>query len=78
MDTQRWADCSQGPVSTPVDSVSLEVWTGERLVQIIVVAEINDMIQVGTRSLYYVYYQKSTFLNRHFLHSSVKLVVGTH
>lgn len=46
--------------------------------QIIVVAEINEIIQVVTVSLYDVYYQKSNFLNRRFLHPSVNLVVGTH
>lgn len=46
--------------------------------QIIVVAKTNEIIQVVTVSLCYIYYQKSTFLNRLFLRSSVNVVVGTH
>lgn len=38
---QRWADCSQRPVSKPVVSVGLAVWTGGKLVQIVVVAELK-------------------------------------
>lgn len=38
---QRWAGCSQHPVSKPVVSVGLAVWTGGKLVQIVVVAELK-------------------------------------
>lgn len=35
---QRWADCSQRPVSKPADSVCLDVRTGEKLTQVLVAA----------------------------------------